>query len=160
MLDNNKMENAKSIYKLIVDYLDKKNIKCKKHEDKLTVEFSLDFEGTPLCGYSIFVNVEKEYIGALALFNIERERENINDIYVGLAKLNLMLAHGCFCYDIEGDSVVYKMETSFTDSIIAEDVIDYLYSIIMIATIDNYYNFLLFITGRLTLDEFIKEYMS
>lgn len=150
-----KEKAAEAMYKLILKRFDAK--KLKYTQDKKDLQINISFSGDDLSmDFVVFIDVDRQLVRILSRLPITFPSERRLAGAIVTSQINYRLADGSFDYDSSSGKVYFRITTSFRDSDISEEVIEYLMGC-AIHTVDEYNDKLLAIAnGRLSLSEYLK----
>lgn len=156
MNDEQKMKNALNVYQTLCAMLDEKEMKYEKHDEDLVVTFVMGGDDIPM---QILINVdaEKELIRLLSPIPATFEGEKRIEGAVATCQVNYMLADGSFDYDYSGGKILFRLTSSFIDSLISKEVFDYMIGVAC-TTVDGFNDkFFMLAKGIMTIEEFFKK---
>ena len=155
MADEKKLKNAQSVYKTLCDTLDARNWKYEKTPDELVVEFKVTGEDLPM-DFLVAVDVERELIRLMSRMPFAFSAEKRFDGAIVTCHANYRMCDGSFDYDIESGRIFFRMTSSFRDSLISQELFNYM--IDCSCAMVDYYNdkFLMVDKGILSVVDFFK----
>ena len=155
-MSEDKKFNAQNVYNALCAMLDEKNFKYEKHEDDLVVTFTMVGEDFPM---KIILNVdaERELIRLLSQIPVTFEDDKRLDGAIATCQINYRLADGSFDYNYKKGTVIFRMTSSYIDSIISKDLLEYMVGVAGY-TIDEYNDKLVLLaSGELPLETFLEK---
>lgn len=156
MADEKKLKNARLVFNTLCGMLDEKDFKYEIHEEDLVVTFGMSGEDIPM-NFVINVDAERELIRVLSLLPFEFEEDKRVDAAIATGQINYRLADGSFDFDYKTGRVIFRMTSSYKDSLISMDVFEYMIAVASF-TIDEYNDKLLMLAkGTASVDEFFKK---
>ena len=136
-MNERQSENVMKAYETIGSWLDGNRLKYEKHEDQLYYESW--FSGNDLkMRYKIQVVADREIIKYVSVLPFNVPKEKAIDMAIAICAINNKLISGCFIYDMESNSLYFKMTTSFAGcSTVTEDMVSFMI-IAATRTVDDY----------------------
>lgn len=155
MTDAEKLTKAKATYATLCSALDKDEWHYKKDEEELTIKCGARGEDLPI-EIIIQVDAGRQLVYLLSPMSFEIKEDNRLDVAVAISYINNMLVHGCFDYNINTGTIVFRMPNSFMDSTLGEEVFRYMLYCAC-KTVDEYNDkFLMLSKGMLSLEKFLE----
>lgn len=155
MTDAKLLKRAQKLYDTICQTLDNRNWKYEKDENNLLIGFGVNGDDIPMA-FVIVVDPERQLIRCLCRLDTKFENEYIGLGNIACCYFTYMLADGSFDYDFMGNTVTFRITASFMDSIISEDLINYLIDTAC-NTVDDYnHHFDALAKGDMTLEELFE----
>lgn len=156
MMEEVKIKRARDIYNSLCEMLDAKNFKYIKHADKTTIAFAMVGDDFPM-QFVLIIDAERELVRLIstnvATFPEDKRLEGA----IVTSQTNYRLMDGSFDYDVMTGKVSFRITTSFADSLISKEVLEYMIGIASY-TVDDYNDkFFMVAKGKMTLEEFFKE---
>lgn len=156
MSDDKKLKNAQNVYKTLCAMLDDKELKYEKHEDDLVVTFILGGDDIPM-QFVLKVDSDRELIRLISPIPASFEGDKRIDGAIATSQVNYRLADGSFDYDFRQGRVLFRMTSSFIDSLISKDLFEYMVAVASY-TVDEYNDkFFMLAKGQLPLEEFFNK---
>lgn len=156
MTDAKKLKNAQSVYKTLCAMMDEKNLHYTKHEDDLVITFTMNGEDIPM-DVVLNVDADRELIRLLSPIPVVFEGDKRLDGAIAASQINYRLADGSFDFDYPKGKVLFRMTSSYIDSLISKEVFEYMVAV-SCYTIDEYNDKLFMLAkGKLSLDEFFNK---
>lgn len=147
---------SNQVYETLCKALDARGWSYKKDEEDLSVYFAVGGEDLQMNFY-IIVDAERELIRLMSLLPFNMSEENRIDGVVATLSANNCLIDGNFDYDISTGAIVFKITSCFEDSVIGEDLIQYMISCAC-AVVDRYNDlFFALDKGAISISEFIAK---
>lgn len=155
MVEERVMKHAKSVYETICQTLDNREWKYKRHDEDLVITCGARGEDLPM-DIIIMVNPRAQVVSVVSPlpFKIAEDKRVEGAMAVCIA--NYGLVNGCFDYDLSDGEIRFRVVSSFRESILSEELFNYM---IMIAagTVDDYNDkFLMISKGMFTIEQFIE----
>ena len=150
------MEKAKEVYKTLCDMLDHKEWNYDKVEDDLVIKSGVKSDDFPI-EFIMRVNPKNQLVSYLSCLPFKISEEKRIDAAIAVCVANYGMVDGSFDYDISDGSIIFRLTSSYRDSVLGEDLFEYM---IMVAasTIDNYNDkFFMISKGMLSIEDFIKQ---
>lgn len=159
-MDAAKLEAAKQVFEAMVEHYSSHGIKkYEKQADEQNGIFRMKFdyigEDIPMSFY-IFVEAGRGVIRLLSPQPIKVEEGNYAMMAQAVNAINENLVNGCFTLDTTNGMIVWRVTIPYMESLLSEQVYDYLI-LISLRTVDDYNDKLLLLNkGMLDLDAFVQ----
>ena len=149
------MQHAKTVYETACQALSNRDWKYTRHDDDLTLSFGARGDDLPM-DFVLIVNPKAQVISLISPlpYKIAQDKRVDGSLAVNVA--NYGLINGTFDYDISDGEIRFRICSSYRDSLIGEELINYM---VMLAagTIDDYNDkFLMISKGMWSIQDFIK----
>ncbi len=155
MADFKDIERAKATFQMLCKALENNDWKFQKDEEKLSIECGARGDDLP-----IRLNVDIDADGMIAIlishlpFIVQEDKRL--DVAIVVSIINNNLVDGCFDFNIETGTLLFRMTNSFLESTISDSVFEYLI-FCSCHTIDEYNDKLLMVAkGMLSVEKFIE----
>ena len=136
MADNMELMYARSTYHTLCKTLDNMNLRYDRTDDELKV--LLGFKGDAFdLQFLVLIDADRQLIRIISLLPFNMNEDKIVEGSIAVAGINYLLADGSFDIDLTEGHVMFKMVSTFRDSIIGEDLIEYMVSIAY-STVNKY----------------------
>ena len=156
MADAKQLKNAQSVYNTMCAMLDEKNVRYEKHLDDLVVTFTMQGDDIPM-HFIINIDAERELVRLLSPLPLTFEGESRLNGAIATSCVNYLLADGSFDFDYNTGRVLFRMTSSYMDSLLSKELFEYMVAVAGY-TIDEYNDkFLLLAKGKLPIEEFFKR---
>ncbi|MDE6690946.1 MAG: YbjN domain-containing protein [Clostridia bacterium] len=156
MTDEKKLKNARNVFNTLCGMLDEKDFHYEIHEDDLVVTFGMQGENMPM-QFVINIDDKRDLVRVLSLLPFEFAEDKRVDAAIATCQINYRLADGSFDFDCKTGRVIFRMTSSYKDSLISMEVFEYLIAVASF-TIDQYSDKLLMLSkGTVTVEEFFKK---
>ena len=149
-------ERAQGCFDTLCKMLDERSFRYERDDENLCVRMGVRTDGLPL-DIRFRVDTKRQLIVLLSPLPFHMNAERLADGAMAVAAINFQLADGSFDYHIKDGAVVFRVTSSFRDSVLGEKLFEYLL-ITAAQTVGRYSDQLLMLSkGRITLDEFMKD---
>lgn len=156
MADEKNMKNALSVYNTLCAMLDEKQVRYEKHTNDLVVTFTLTGDDFPM-QYVINIDAKRELVRLLSPIPALFEGDTRIAGAIATSQINYNLADGSFDFDYNKGKVLFRMTSSFKDSLISKDLFEYMVAVAGM-TIDEYNDKLYMLAkGMLSIEDFLKK---
>lgn len=156
MTDEKKLKNAREVFNTLCGMLDQMEFHYDIHEEDLVVTFGMSGEDVPM-QFLINIDAERELVRLLSLLPFEFEEDKRVDAAIATCQINYRLADGSFDLDFETGRVLFRLTSSYKDSLISMEVFEYMIAVSSF-TVDEYNDKLLMLAkGAVSVDEFFKK---
>jgi hypothetical protein len=158
MAEEKYLKQAQTVYKTLCKTLDDMDIKYKKDEEELSIESGAVGEDIPV-DIRMMVNPNAKIVVFYSQMPFEIPEDKRVDMSLAVTMVNYLLADGSFDYDFINGRIVFRMTSSFIDSLIGDELIEYMLYV-SCRTVDDYNDKLEKIAnGEMTLAE-LAELLS
>lgn len=155
MADEKYLKQAQSVYKTLCKTLDDMGLIYKKNEEELAIESGTIGEDIPV-EIRMMVNPDAKIVVFYSQMPFDIPEDKRVDMALAVSMVNYLLVDGSFDYDFINGRIVFRMTSSFIDSLIGNDLIEYMLYV-SCKTVDDYNDKLEKIAnGELTLSELAK----
>lgn len=155
MAEENKVKQAKAVYKTFCKALDSKKWKYEEHPNDMVITFSSVGDDIPM-EFVVFIDAERQLVRMLSKLPFKFSKENRVDGAIATAYINYKLADGSFDYDYSTGEVVFRLTATFMDSLISEELLLYMVACACY-TVDDYNDKLLMVAkGMLPVDKIVS----
>ncbi len=156
MADEKQLKKAKTVFDSLCSMLDGKKGRYDKHEDDLVVTFIVGGDDIPM-HMIIKVDAERELVRLVSPIPVVFEDDKRVEGAIATSQVNYRLADGSFDYDFREGKVLFRMTSSFRDSLISEDLLEYMMGCASY-TVDEYNDkFLMLAKGMIPLEYFFNK---
>ena len=151
-----KKMQAQLVYQTICAALDNRNWKYNKNPEKLMVSFGVKGEDLPL-EFVILADEDRQLIRVLSPLPFKMSEDKRIEGAVAACAATFGMADGGFDYDVQTGGIVFRMTACYRESLIGENLIQYLIS--CACTMVDKYNdkFLALSKGFMSLEDFLQE---
>lgn len=120
-----KMIKAKEIYGILCSFLDNDDWKYTKHEEDLVITMSARGDDLPI-EFVVKVDSGRSLVSLFSRLPFKAPNDKIVETAVAIAMTNYGLVDGSFDLDMKEGGIVFRMTTSYLDSLISEEVFKYM----------------------------------
>ena len=155
MVDEKKIKLAQQVYQILCEAIQKREWSFEKDEEKLLVHFCINGSDIPM-EIIFVVDAARQLIRLTSPLPFKMSEAKRVDAAIATCAATYIIADGSFDYDIYDGTIVFRMTTSFSESLIGEELIQYMIS--CTCTIMDKYNdqFLGLDKGVLSTTDFIS----
>lgn len=156
MAEEINMTQAKEVYATLLRMLDNQKWNYEKEEEKLLIRCGLSSEDFPV-EFIVVVKPDKEVVQFLSKIPCVIPEDKRAECAIAVCIANYGLCDGSFDYNISDGTIVFRMTSSYRESLISEKLFEYM--IFTSAwTVDKYNDrFFMYAKGMMTLQDFIKK---
>lgn len=155
MGDTVDLKKAKEVFDSLCEMLDGKNWHYEKHEDDLAVTFTVGGDDIPM-QFIMDVDAKRELVRLISPIPVIFDGDKRAEGAIATCQANYRLADGSFDYDFEKGKVYFRMTSSYRDSLISQNLLEYMMAC-AIFTVDEYNDkFLMLAKGHMPIEEFFK----
>ena len=156
MADEKNLKLAKSVYNSLCEMLDEKNVRYDKQQDDLIISFITGGDDIPM-QFLVKVDAERELIRVLSPIPVTFGEEKRVEGAIATCHATYTLADGSFDYDFQTGKVLFRLTSSYMDSLISKNLFEYMI-IIAIHTVDKYNDkFFMLAKGQMSIEEFCNQ---
>ncbi len=160
MENEKKAQMAKSIYDALTVHLKEigiKSFEAKQDEDgDYVIDFKYIGEDLPMQFY-LLVDTKHQLLRMISPQPVRFSEEQIGDAAMAICAINDRLINGRFDLNISRGNVSFSLCTSFIESVIADQVFDYMVGV-SITTVDEYNDKLFLLAkGMLSLKDLLRD---
>ena len=155
MADARQMKQANTVYGTLCDALNAREWHYEEDKEKLTIR--LNVSGDDISMRLIFiVDADRQLLRLLSFLPFKVKEDKRTELAVALCETNYAMADGGFDMDLSDGSILFRMNASYRDSIIGEDLVQYVISCAC-HTIDKYNDrFFMLAKGMITIEQFVE----
>lgn len=155
MSDNRKMMYANEAFNTLCRSLDNIGWRYERLDDELKIRFGVGGDDIPM-NFMIIIDAERQLVRIFSLLPFQMHPDKIVDAAVATSIINYMLADGSFDLNIDNGHILFRLTSSFRESLLGEDLFKYMVSIAC-HTVDKYNDQLCDINdGKMTISQFIE----
>jgi len=154
--NEHQIQQAQSTFQALCKMLDTRNWHYTKDEAKLQIECGVKGEDLPI-ELRILVLPRQQIVQLLSLLPLSFPSDKITDGAIATAVATYNLVDGSFDYNIKNGHVVFRLTSSFRESLLSDDLFEYML-MVSASTIDAYNDqFFSISKGMLTLQQFVEK---
>lgn len=149
------LKKAKEVYDSLCEELTGMGLRYKKVEEDLALTLAGTGDDIPM-EFVIKVDADRQLVRLMSMLPFTVPEEKYGDIAAAVCQTNYRLADGSFDLHLNRGKIMFKMTSSFRNSLISGELLKYMIQC-AIFTVDKYNDQYLMITkGALTLDKFLN----
>lgn len=156
MADDKRLQDAQTVYNTLCGILDDKEIKYNKTPEHLMASFLVSGNDLSI-GIIAMVDPEKELIRMFTQLTFSFDEDKRLEGALATCSLNLLLADGSFDYDFSTGEVLFRITSSYKDSIISRDLVGYMIACLLITIVQNSDKLLKINSGELTVEDLFSK---
>ena len=150
------MELAKRPFDTLVNMFETRNLKYDKNEEELIVRSGIKGDDLPI-DFIVVVKPKNEVVQFLSKLPFNMPEDKIIDGAIAASAANYGLVDGSFDYNVMDGSIIFRLTSSYRDSILSEDLFEYMI-MVSAATIDEYNDkFFMLAKGMIDIQKFIED---
>ena len=150
------MEKAKEIYDALVNMLDTRDWKYEKFEEDLVIKSGIKGEDLPI-EFIMAVKPGNQVIQLLSRLPFQIPEEKRVDAAIAICVVNNRLVDGSFDYDISSGDIVFRLTSSYRESVLGADLFEYMI-LVSAGTIDDYNDkFFMLAKDMISVQQFIQK---
>lgn len=155
MAEDKKLAKAGIIFNTLCGKLDEMKLKYEIHEEDLVITFVARGNDLPM-QFVLNIDAERELIRLMSLIPAKFEGEKRVDGAIATNQVNFKLADGSFDFDYETGLIMFRMTSSYVDSLISKELFGYMIAVALL-TVDEYNDkFLMLSKGMMNVEDFFK----
>ena len=150
------MEKAKEVYALLCKMLDNKEWSYQKVEEDLVIKSGVKGDDLPI-EFIMRVNPRNEVVSFISWMPFKTDEAKRVDMALAVCVANFGLVDGSFDYDISDGSIIFRLTSSYKESTISEELLEYMLAV-SAGTIDRYNDkFFMISKGVLSVQQFMES---
>lgn len=150
------MALALQTYNTMCEAIERRNWHYTKTEEKLLVHFGVNGDDIPM-QLILRVDAERQVVRLMSPLPFKMSESKRIEGAIAACAASYGLVDGYFEYDLSDGMIVYKISTSYRDSVLGEGVVQYLIDCAS-AVVDRYNDMFLALEKNLiSLEDFIKK---
>ena len=158
MADEKVLKQAQAVYKALCDRLDEHNWHYEKHEEDLAISCGAQGDDLPM-ELRIAVDTKRQIVTLLSQMPFEVPENRRTALAIAVSQANNGMIDGSFDFDFLSGSIIFRMTTSYRESLIGKELFSYMLSC-SCYTIDEYNDKFLTVTKKaMSVDE-ILDYIK
>lgn len=154
-------KHAQSVYSTLCKLLDKRGLKYENVGKDKDGDWTVRFKGTgddlPM-EFVLFIDVKRQLIRMLSRMPFCFSEAKRIDGAIAVSHANYRMVDGDFDYNIDTGAIIFKMTSSIRNSLISEDLLNYMLNISINMTDEFNDKFFMLDKGQMTLQQFIDKY--
>lgn len=155
MDDANLQKQAKQTFDTLCRMLDNKQWHYQKDVESYTINCGVQGDDLPM-DISIEVDAQRQLIVLLSIIPFTVPEDARMDMAMAICAANAYIVDGSFDYDVTRGRIIFRMTSSFRDSLISEDLFEYML-VVSCNTIDDCNDkFLVACKKHMTVDELLE----
>lgn len=159
MVDERALKQAKATFATLCKYLDEKGWKydvVDTVEDEFSIKSGVGTNDFPV-EFLISVNAKTMLVSYLSFMPFKTPEDKIVDMALATTAVNYRLVDGSFDLGLETGSIIFRLTSSFRESLLGPDLFDYMI-IVATTTVDRYNDkFFMLSKGMMSIEDFIKS---
>ncbi len=150
------LEQAKATFDTICQMLDGKDWKYERIDEKLIIQSGVQGDDLPI-KFTIKVNPRNQIVALYSMMPFNVPEDKRVEMALAIHVANYPMVDGSFDYDIKDGSIIFRLTTSFRDSILSKELFEYML-MVSVVTIDEYNDkFFAVSKGLMSLEQFIEH---
>ena len=149
------MKKAVEVYDTLCSMLDNIGWKYDKVEEKLMVKSGVKGEDLPI-DFLMFVKPRNQVVQFISSMPFNMPEDKRVEGALAVCTANYGLVDGSFDYDLSDGQILFRLTSSFRDSLLSEALFEYMI-MVSASTIDKYNDrFFMLAKGMISLEQFIE----
>lgn len=150
------MRKAMEVYNTLCNMLDHKGWKYDKVEEKLMIKSGVKGDDLPI-EFIMRVNPRNEVVSFISFLPFDIAEDKRVDLAIAICAANYGMVDGSFDFDITDGSILFRLTSSYKDSVLGEDLFEYML-MVAASTVDEYNDkFFMIAKGMLPLEKFLAD---
>ncbi|MBP5194341.1 MAG: YbjN domain-containing protein [Clostridia bacterium] len=155
MADERAVRQAKVTYDTLCRMLDEINWRYERDEENFTIDSGSSGEDLPI-QFRIIVDPERMIVSLISPLPFDIPDEKRVEMAIAVSMVNYSIVDGSFDYDYTDGTLLFRMTSSFRESLIGKDVFKYMIAV-SCKTIDDYNDkFLMIVKDVMSLVDLFK----
>lgn len=155
MTDANKLKQAQTVFKTMLEMFDERELKYEADEENLTVYSGAVGEDLPVA-IRMRVDPERMLIISHSQMPFDVPENRRLEMAIAVSRANYGLPDGSFDYDYMTGDIVYRMTCCYRDSLIGRELFEYML-VVTFGIVDDYNDlFARVAVTDMTVDEIMK----
>lgn len=155
MEDEKKVKSAQNVYNTLCELLDEKELRYEKHVEDLVVAFTMRGDDFPM-QFIVNIDAKRQLVRVLSPLPVTFEDDKRVEGAIATSQINYRLADGSFDYDYAKGKVIFRLTSSFADSLLSKDLFEFMLAVAMY-TVDDYNDKLYMLAkGKMPIEDFFK----
>lgn len=156
MASAKELKTAKVVYETLCETLDERNWKYTRHDDDLVVSFGVSGDDLPM-NMIMICDADYQLVRLLSPLSFKIPDDHRVELALATCHVNFKLADGSFDMDLGDGEILFRLTSSFRESLISKDMLNYMINV-SCATIDEYNDkFLMISKGALSIQDFMTK---
>ena len=149
------MKKAVEVYGTLCSMLDNIGWKYEKVEEKLMIKSGVKGEDLPI-DFLVIVKPRNQVVQFISSMPFNMPEDKRVEGALAVCTANYGLVDGSFDYDLSDGQIVFRLTSSYRDSLLSEALFEYMI-MVSASTIDNYNDrFFMLAKGMISLEQFIE----
>ena len=149
------MKKAVEVYDTLCSMLDNIGWKYDKVEEKLMIKSGVKGEDLPI-DFLVIVKPRNQVVQFISSMPFNMPEDKRVEGALAVCTANYGLVDGSFDYDLSDGQIVFRLTSSYRDSLLSEALFEYMI-MVSASTIDNYNDrFFMLAKGMISLEQFIE----
>ncbi len=154
MVDAKVMKQSQSVYETVCKALDANDWHYTRHDEDLTITCGARGDDLPM-DIVIIVNPRAQVVSLISPMPFKVDESKRVEGALAVCVANYGMVNGTFDYDLSDGEIRFRIVSSFRESILSEEVINYML-VLAGHTVDKYNDkFLMVSKGMFTIEQFI-----
>ncbi|MBQ7319833.1 MAG: YbjN domain-containing protein [Clostridia bacterium] len=155
MADEKNVKSSYDVYQTLCAMLDDLNLKYSRDDESFAIQVGIQGEDFPV-RMQIRVNPGKSLISVLSQLPFSVPEEKRVEMSVAISMANYLLVDGSFDYNIGEGDILFRLTSSYLDSLIGKEMLQYML-MVSYKTIDDFNDkFFMLMKEKMSLDEFAQ----
>ena len=150
------MYKARQVYNTIISTLTNLNWKYAPHDEDLTIHSGAKGDDLPI-EFILKVRPQQEVVQFISKLPFDFPEDKRLEGALAICAANYRLVDGCFDYNIANGEILFRLTSSYRQSILGEDLFEYMV-MVSASTIDEYNDkFFMVAKDMMSIHQFIEQ---
>lgn len=156
MANENNARAAREVYDTLCNTLDSMEWHFSRDDEKLRVAFGVSGDDIPM-QFVIAIDVDRQLVRLISFLPFQFTDDRRVDGSIATNQINYTLAEGCFDFNLADGQVIFRITTSFRESLVGDEMLRHMISVACF-TVDRYNDKLKALCdGDITIKDFLEE---
>lgn len=155
MQDEKNIRQAQAAYATLLEMLDEREWHYDRDDDNFTITCTAKGDDLPI-DIRIQIDAERLLVNLYSQLPYTVPEDKRTDLSLAVSAVNYALVDGSFDYSVTGGNLLFRMTSSYRESLVGKDLFEYMLYIAC-HTVDDYNDkFLMMIKDKMTLQDLIN----
>ena len=156
MSDEIKIKEAQKVFETLCTALNNRGWRFQRDDSQFTVRYGVNGDDLPM-EFVFKVDAERGVLLLFSVLSMNIKKEKAVEMAVAVSIINNVIVDGCFDFDIKNGRMHFRMTNSYIESIIGEELIEYMIDC-SCSTVDDFNEKLMGLSsGLITLEQFVQS---
>lgn len=156
MAEEVNMTLARETFKTLVKAIEMNNWHCGQNEEELKINFGVNGEDLHM-DFIVSVDAKRQLVRLSSRMPFNMNKNRLVEGAIATCAANYSLADGSFDYDLSDGEIIYRMTTSYRESVVSPKVFMYMVNYAAWAVDKFNDKFLMISNGTMNIDDFVAD---